>query len=56
MLGVSDPYSSDIWGGKIPHPRHWQALTQLASVSSDAKKQALMLSGHYGNPAISKAR
>lgn len=35
-LGVSEPYSSDIWSGKIPHPRHWQALAQLAGVSPDA--------------------
>jgi len=34
-LGVSEPYSSDIWGGKIPHPRHWQGLAQLAGVSLD---------------------
>ena len=34
-LGVSEPYSSDIQAGKrIPHPRHWQALTQLAGVSA----------------------
>jgi hypothetical protein len=33
-LGVSEPYSSDIRAGKcIPHPRHWQALAQLAGVS-----------------------
>jgi hypothetical protein len=34
-LGVSEPYSSDIRAGKrIPHPRHWQALAQLAGVSA----------------------
>lgn len=32
-LRVSEPYSSDIRSGKcIPHPRHWQALAQLADV------------------------
>jgi CRISPR-associated endonuclease Cas1 len=35
-LGVSEPYSSDIWRGKVPHPRHWRALAQLVGVSSDA--------------------
>jgi CRISPR-associated endonuclease Cas1 len=35
-LGVSEPYSSDIRAGKrIPHPRHWQALTRLVGVSED---------------------
>jgi CRISPR-associated protein Cas1 len=34
-LGVSEPYSSDIRAGKrIPHPRHWQALAELAGVSN----------------------
>jgi len=33
-LGVSEPYSADIRTGKrIPHPRHWQALAKLVSVS-----------------------
>jgi CRISPR-associated endonuclease Cas1 len=33
-LGVSEPYSSYIQSGKrIPHPRHWQALAQMAGVS-----------------------
>jgi hypothetical protein len=36
-LGVSEPYSSDIHAGKrVPHPRHWQALAELVSVSSSA--------------------
>lgn len=30
VLGVSEPYASDIQAGKrIPHPRHWQALAEL---------------------------
>jgi CRISPR-associated endonuclease Cas1 len=34
LLGVSEPYSSDIQTGKrIPHPRHWQALGRLVGVS-----------------------
>ena len=34
ILGVSEPYSSDIQTGKrIPHPRHWQALAKLLGVS-----------------------
>jgi hypothetical protein len=33
-LNVSQPYAADIRAGKrIPHPRHWQALAQLAHVS-----------------------
>jgi ribosome-binding protein aMBF1 (putative translation factor) len=33
-LGMSEPYSANIWRGKtIPHPRHWQALAQLAGIS-----------------------
>jgi hypothetical protein len=36
-LGVSEPYSSHIQTGKrLPHPRHWQALAELVSVSSNA--------------------
>lgn len=35
-LGVSEPYSSDIWAGKcVPHPRHWHLLAQLAGIASD---------------------
>jgi hypothetical protein len=35
-VGVSEPYSLDIWAGKrVQHPRHWQALAQLVDVSSD---------------------
>jgi CRISPR-associated endonuclease Cas1 len=34
VLGVSEPYSSEIKAGKrIPHPRHWLALAQLVRVS-----------------------
>jgi CRISPR-associated endonuclease Cas1 len=34
VLGVSEPYSSDIQAGRrIPHPRHWQALARLVGVS-----------------------
>jgi CRISPR-associated protein Cas1 len=34
-LGVSEPYSQDIQSGKrIPHPRHWQVLAQLAGFKS----------------------
>ena len=33
VLGVSEPYSSNIQGGKcIPLPRHWPALAMLAGV------------------------
>jgi hypothetical protein len=32
MLGVSELYSSAIRAGRIPHPRHWLALAQLANV------------------------
>jgi len=33
LLGVSEPYSSDIQAGRrIPHPRHWQALAQLVGL------------------------
>jgi hypothetical protein len=33
-LGLSEPYSSDIRSGKrVPHPRHWLALAELAGVS-----------------------
>jgi hypothetical protein len=36
VLGVSEPYSSDIQAGKrIPHQRHWQALGRLVGVSPD---------------------
>jgi CRISPR-associated endonuclease Cas1 len=34
VLGVSEPYASDIQAGKrIPHPRHWQALGRLVGTS-----------------------
>jgi CRISPR-associated endonuclease Cas1 len=34
-LRVSLPYATDIRSGKrIPHPRHWEALTMLAGLSS----------------------
>jgi hypothetical protein len=37
LLGVSEPYSSDIQAGRrIPHPRHWRALAKLVSVSANA--------------------
>jgi len=33
-LGVSEPDSSDIQAGmRIPHPRHWQALVEVAGVA-----------------------
>lgn len=36
-LQVSEPYARDIRAGRRrPHPRHWQALTQLAGVSTNA--------------------
>jgi len=36
VLGVSEPYSSDIRAGKrIPHSRHWQALGRLVGMSPD---------------------
>lgn len=32
-LGISKPYATDIRAGKcVPHPRHWQALAELAGV------------------------
>jgi CRISPR-associated endonuclease Cas1 len=35
-LGVSKPYATDIrTGRRIPHPRHWLALAQLAKVSAN---------------------
>jgi hypothetical protein len=35
LLGVSEPYSSDIQAGKrIPHPRYWQPLAALVTVST----------------------
>jgi CRISPR-associated endonuclease Cas1 len=38
MLGVSEPYSSDIRAGKrIPHPRHWQSLAELTGASPDSQ-------------------
>jgi CRISPR-associated protein Cas1 len=34
LLGVSEPYSSDIQAGRrIPHPRHWQRLAELVGVT-----------------------
>ncbi len=34
VLGVSEPYASDIQSGKrVPHPRHWLALAQIVGVS-----------------------
>ena len=52
-LGVSEPYSSDIRAGKrIPHPRHWQILAQLVSVS-DAKDQSRAW-GTSGTYAVSR--
>jgi hypothetical protein len=36
VLGVSEPYASDIRAGKrIPHVRHWRALTQLVGIRPD---------------------
>jgi len=38
VLGVSEPYSSNIQAGKrIPHQRHWQALAELAGILSKAR-------------------
>jgi hypothetical protein len=38
--GVSEPYSSDIQAGKfIPHPRHWQALAELAGVTEEGEEE-----------------
>jgi len=35
-LKVSEPYASDIRAGRrCPHPRHWQALTELVGISPD---------------------
>jgi hypothetical protein len=36
-LGVSIPYAAEIRSGRrIPHPRHWEALAELARI--DAKE------------------
>ena len=38
LLKVSDSYAADIRAGRRrPHPRHWQALAELARVSLDSK-------------------
>jgi hypothetical protein len=34
-LNVSYPYANDIRKGRAPHPRHWQALTELAGLSHE---------------------
>jgi hypothetical protein len=35
-LGVSEPYSSEIQAGRrIPHPRHWRALTELVGITPE---------------------
>jgi CRISPR-associated endonuclease Cas1 len=35
VLGVSEPYSSDIQAGKrTPHPRHWTALAKMVGILS----------------------
>ena len=40
ILGVSEPYSSDIQAGRrIPHPRHWLALAELAGVSVEVEER-----------------
>jgi CRISPR-associated endonuclease Cas1 len=37
MLGISQPYATDIRAGKrIPHPRHWEKLALAVSVSEKA--------------------
>jgi len=37
VLGVSDTYVSDVRRGKrVPHPRHWLALAELAGVKMEA--------------------
>jgi CRISPR-associated endonuclease Cas1 len=34
-LGISEPYAAFIRSGKrVPHPRHWQKLAQLAGISN----------------------
>jgi len=36
ILGVSEPYASDIQAGRcIPHPRFWQALAQLVDIGHE---------------------
>jgi len=37
-LGVSEPYSSAIQAGHVPHARHWQALAELVGVSPDGSR------------------
>ena len=32
-LGVSEPYAADIRAGRRPHPRYWEALPELVSIS-----------------------
>jgi CRISPR-associated endonuclease Cas1 len=34
-LNVSYPYANDIRKGRAPHPRHWQALAELAGLSHE---------------------
>jgi CRISPR-associated endonuclease Cas1 len=35
-LGVSEPYAADIrTGRRRPHPRHWQALAELAGIGNE---------------------
>jgi hypothetical protein len=36
-IGVTEPYAAQIRAGKYrPHPRHWQALAQLAGLQPSA--------------------
>ena len=34
-LNVSYSYADDIRKGRIPHPRHWKSLAELAGVNGD---------------------
>ena len=37
-LGISRSYAAEISAGRCPHPRHWQALAQLAGVSAEENR------------------
>ena len=39
-LGVSEPYATDIRAGKrVPHPRHWEKLAEIVSLSEEMSSQ-----------------
>jgi len=56
-LGISEPYAAFVQSGKrIPHPRHWQALTQLVGVSANAyRRPAQAAAVYYGGLVVYEA-